>query len=169
MKEFVYDYTNCISDSKSDAGQTCAEILQKNIMADCNCTFPVNLTENFTVSKASKLKLFLILMEYSIQGDVYIYYGLSNFYQNHRRYVKSRDDHQLLGSLDSQSTECEPFLSDPETKQTVVPCGAIANSLFNGNNTGFKFFKWLHSSLSFLQIHSLCFQTRIKSPYLTQE
>jgi len=119
VKEFVYDYTNCISDSKSDAGQTCAEILQKNIMADCNCTFPVNLTENFT-------------------GDVYIYYGLSNFYQNHRRYVKSRDDHQLLGSLDSQSTECEPFLSDPETKQTVVPCGAIANSLFNDTLTLFS-------------------------------
>lgn len=26
-----------------------------------------------------------------------MYYGLSNFYQNHRRYVKSRDDSQLNG------------------------------------------------------------------------
>lgn len=26
-----------------------------------------------------------------------MYYGLSNFYQNHRRYVKSRDDGQLNG------------------------------------------------------------------------
>lgn len=33
-------------------------------------------------------------------GDVYFYYGLSNFYQNHRRYMKSRNDKQLLGYLD---------------------------------------------------------------------
>lgn len=30
-----------------------------------------------------------------------MYYGLSNFYQNHRRYVKSRDDSQLNGNIDS--------------------------------------------------------------------
>jgi len=30
-----------------------------------------------------------------------MYYGLSNFYQNHRRYVKSRDDSQLNGDLNS--------------------------------------------------------------------
>ena len=28
---------------------------------------------------------------------MFMYYGLSNFYQNHRRYVKSRDDGQLNG------------------------------------------------------------------------
>lgn len=30
-----------------------------------------------------------------------MYYGLSNFYQNHRRYVKSRDDSQLNGDNSS--------------------------------------------------------------------
>lgn len=30
-----------------------------------------------------------------------MYYGLSNFYQNHRRYVKSRDDSQLNGDMQS--------------------------------------------------------------------
>lgn len=30
-----------------------------------------------------------------------MYYGLSNFYQNHRRYVKSRDDSQLNGDVSS--------------------------------------------------------------------
>ncbi|OXB83314.1 UNVERIFIED_CONTAM: hypothetical protein H355_001751 [Colinus virginianus] len=30
-------------------------------------------------------------------GDVFMYYGLQNFYQNHRRYVQSRSDEQLLG------------------------------------------------------------------------
>lgn len=35
----------------------------------------------------------------SLQNNVFMYYGLSNFYQNHRRYVKSRDDSQLNGDL----------------------------------------------------------------------
>jgi hypothetical protein len=68
---------------------------------------------------------------------VYIYYGLSNFYQNHRRYVKSRDDHQLLGTLGPVSNECDPFArypdpNNPSIINQVVPCGAIANSIFNG-------------------------------------
>ena len=27
-----------------------------------------------------------------IEGPIYVYYQLDNFYQNHRRYVKSRDN-----------------------------------------------------------------------------
>lgn len=31
-------------------------------------------------------------------GPVFVYYQLDNFYQNHRRYVKSRDNAQLKGT-----------------------------------------------------------------------
>jgi len=31
-------------------------------------------------------------IENKVKGPVYIYYQLNNFYQNHRRYVKSRDN-----------------------------------------------------------------------------
>jgi len=58
---------------------------------------------------------------------------LENFYQNHRRYVKSRNDEQLGGeavSISSLNEECEPF--DVVNGNAVAPCGAIANSLFNG-------------------------------------
>ncbi|KAF3844686.1 hypothetical protein F7725_007849 [Dissostichus mawsoni] len=61
-----------------------------------------------------------------------MYYGLSNFYQNHRRYVKSRDDSQLNGdrsALTSPSKECEPYRTGEGSP--IAPCGAIANSLFN--------------------------------------
>lgn len=34
-----------------------------------------------------------------LQGDVYFYYGLYNYYQNLRRYMKSRSDAQLIGDL----------------------------------------------------------------------
>ncbi len=68
------------------------------------------------------------------EGDVFMYYGLTNFYQNHRRYVKSRDDRQLLGQdLDkAPSKDCAPFDKDKDTGLPYVPCGAIANSMFSG-------------------------------------
>jgi hypothetical protein len=34
-----------------------------------------------------------------IPGPAYFYYRLSNFYQNHRRYVSSRNDNQLAGQV----------------------------------------------------------------------
>lgn len=38
-----------------------------------------------------------ITIDAPITGPVYVYYQLENFYQNHRRYVKSRSNEQLLG------------------------------------------------------------------------
>lgn len=35
--------------------------------------------------------------EKDVKGPIYVYYQLDNFYQNHRRYVKSRDNEQLQG------------------------------------------------------------------------
>jgi hypothetical protein len=32
-----------------------------------------------------------------MEPPIYVYYQLKNFYQNHRRYVKSRSDDQLRG------------------------------------------------------------------------
>lgn len=56
-----------------------------------------------------------------------------NYYQNHRRYVKSRDDKQLLGKTDRVVGECQPFQKTSNgTDADYTPCGAIANSRFNG-------------------------------------
>ena len=38
-----------------------------------------------------------ITIEEDLDGPVFIYYQLENFYQNHRRYSKSRSTEQLLG------------------------------------------------------------------------
>lgn len=49
--------------------------------------------------------------------------------------MKSRDDDQLLGSFkNNPSSDCAPFALTAEGK-TIVPCGAIANSLFNDTLT----------------------------------
>jgi len=53
---------------------------------------------------------------FRMQGELYMYYGLTKFYQNHRRYIQSRDDDQLLGNIVSvdgtptaPSDSCKPF------------------------------------------------------------
>jgi hypothetical protein len=65
---------------------------------------------------------------------VFLYYRLTNFYQNHRRYVKSLDLDQLKGKAVSNHTiggsSCDPLRLDPSGK-AYYPCGLIANSLFN--------------------------------------
>ena len=66
-----------------------------------------------------------------------VYYGLTNFFQNHRSYVKSRDDSQLLGDVGKKpSDDCKPF--QDEAGKPYIPCGAIANSLFSGKSLGLK-------------------------------
>ena len=63
-----------------------------------------------------------------------LYYRLTNFYQNHRRYVKSLDTDQLKGTAVPASTikssSCDPIKTDHDGKP-YYPCGLIANSLFN--------------------------------------
>jgi len=68
----------------------------------------------------------------TLEGDVYFYYSLSNYFQNHRRYLKSRNDKQLMGDLSSVS-ECDPYdkVNTSSGVKPIAPCGAIANSMFN--------------------------------------
>lgn len=66
---------------------------------------------------------------------VYMFYRLSNFYQNHRRYVQSYNEDQIQGQFVSNSSlksvdDCKPLTLDPNGK-AYYPCGLIANSFFN--------------------------------------
>jgi hypothetical protein len=66
-----------------------------------------------------------------------MYYRLENYYQNHRRYVKSRNDQQLRGNVVksySSLEDCDPLRSvdgSKEAKDFYLPCGLIAASVFN--------------------------------------
>lgn len=62
---------------------------------------------------------------------VYFYYRLTKFYQNHRRYVKSRSDAQLRGDEEPVTSTCAPLEKSPTTEQVLYPCGLIASSYFN--------------------------------------
>lgn len=74
----------------------------------------------------------------NIGPPVLFYYRLTNFYQNHRRYVKSLDTDQLKGTAVPTHTikdgSCDPLQVDDNGKP-YYPCGLIANSLFNDTFT----------------------------------
>ncbi|KAF8321425.1 putative LEM3 /CDC50 family transcription regulatory protein [Cantharellus anzutake] len=72
-----------------------------------------------------------------LEPSVFLYYRLTNFFQNHRRYVKSLDKSQLKGNYRSASDldggNCKPLgkMRVNGTDKAIYPCGLIANSLFN--------------------------------------
>ena len=87
------------------------------------------------------------VLEEDIDKPVFIYYQLDGFYQNSRRYLKSKNLEQLRGETDS-TDDCEPaeynsemgFDSgkkaiDGETeldlKAKAIPCGLMARTFFN--------------------------------------
>ena len=138
------DYTDTACQSTKLKDITCLEFLKNNSGKTCECDVAFELKDNFTVSDISALSalLFFICLTFRWQGAVYMYYGLTNFYQNHRRYVRSRDDHQLLGvKLDyyQLNPDCDPYRGEITANGSFpyAPCGAIANSLFNGNFCNF--------------------------------
>lgn len=119
VHEVTVDYTNCNSDAHS---KMCSDVINDSALwvdgkpPNCECRVSIEKGQ---------------IGDEDWEGPVFLYYGLTNFYQNHRRYVKSRDDKQLLGELEKEpATDCDPFLAF-NTSYNYAPCGAIANSLFN--------------------------------------
>jgi len=115
VKEVIVDYTDCTN----SVGAICSTEIESyngGIPQKCLCNLDIKAEE---------------IGDVDWDGQVFLYYGLTNFYQNHRRYVKSRDDKQLYGDLASTPIDdCSPFLKTNDSK-IYAPCGAIANSLFN--------------------------------------
>ncbi|XP_067867103.1 cell cycle control protein 50B [Heterodontus francisci] len=112
--EIELDYTGNVPNSS-------CHHCTKNATKNCKCTI------QFKVDKI-------------LPGPVFMYYELSNFYQNHRKYGISRDDDQLNGDLNylkNPSEYCLPFRLDSQ-KRPIAPCGAIANSLFNDSFVVYK-------------------------------
>lgn len=67
-----------------------------------------------------------------IKGNLFMYYKLTNFYQNHRKYVDSYDWNQLRGEAvpwGDVSKKCDPMRY--RDGKIIYPAGLVANSLFN--------------------------------------
>jgi len=112
------------------------EIQEKTIQYDKLCTsLSTECIVEFNVTDTYK-------------QPIMFYYQLDNFYQNHRRYVKSKSNAQLAGDLNDDvlliKDDCDPIYYANSTGRIVTvsgkaltadmaanPCGLIAKSLFN--------------------------------------
>ena len=89
---------------------------------------------DFASSANATRGCFRINITSDMKPPIYVYYKLTNFYQNHRRYVKSRSDSELQGSSSPSTATCDPLETNSEGK-TYYPCGLIAASTFNDTIT----------------------------------
>ncbi|KAG8526332.1 uncharacterized protein KY384_000325 [Bacidia gigantensis] len=149
VQEIVLDYSDCHDVAPN--GTAYVDMLKKSSHSSFKYNSPSPCTKN---APAPQWKQSTIQKQYGVgtppvdtqvcslrfnipdnlQPPVLFYYRLTNFYQNHRRYVKSLDSDQLKGKAIPASTikggSCDPLRLDPDGKP-YYPCGLIANSLFN--------------------------------------
>ena len=86
-------------------------------------------------------------LDKKLEPPIFIYYQLENFYQNHRRYFKSKSIKQLKGNLCERKDvkdDCDPIITNKDLgriyslnneklneNSIAHPCGLIARSYFN--------------------------------------
>ena len=86
-------------------------------------------------------------LEKKLEPPIFIYYQLENFYQNHRRYFKSKSIKQLKGNKCDKNdvkNDCDPIITNKDLgriyslnnkkldeNEIAHPCGLIARSFFN--------------------------------------
>lgn len=93
-----------------------------------NMTDKLAYIQNKTISKTCTR---ILKVPKDMTPPIFVYYQLDNFFQNHRRYVKSRNDAQLRdASKANDTTNCDPETTSEDGKP-IVPCGLIAWSTFN--------------------------------------
>jgi len=140
VQELSIDYTNC-----GEAGDTFVQIddryVHSSFRSSNTTSRPQWRSETQTVTPqfgVDQEDTPVCTIQFTLPNDigppVYLYYRLTNFYQNHRRYVKSLDLNQLKGRAlagnDMGNSACSP-LATAENGKPYYPCGLIANSIFN--------------------------------------
>jgi len=100
---------------------------------DQNCKLGQSCVTTFNIEKEMK-------------APVYLLYKLDDLYQNHRRYMISKSNKQLLGHVitSEEASICTPYITNADMKVTTSwggtplnpnavasPCGTIAYTFFN--------------------------------------
>ncbi|KAI8998902.1 transcription regulator [Trametes punicea] len=155
VSEMSFDYTDCELLSPNNASNTSTSLSFTNMpsskfnyklrASDANAPFNppawafIDRSGTAGVTNDTARQC---VVQFDVPADmdpsVLLYYKLTNFFQNHRRYVKSLDQNQLRGDFVSpdklKSGDCKPL--GAIDGKAVYPCGLIANSLFNDSFSG---------------------------------
>ena len=146
VQELAIDYTSCNTTAPSDFepipnGRVTWNFKSHNDRNDKVFMWKKDMVDvpygrpsaNYSVPSGQCTLQFTIPED--IGPPVYFYYRLTNFYQNHRRYVTSLDQDQLQGkfvtnkTLSDSKSDCQPLAWNGT--YAYYPCGLIANSIFN--------------------------------------
>ncbi|KAI0811034.1 transcription regulator [Irpex lacteus] len=144
VTEITLDYTNCEDQPPQTSNSSTAftELSSYNYRLRSGRTANITPPQYMFVDRSSddsvpfnqkRQCLLQFDVPYDLEHTVLLYYKMTNFYQNHRRYVKSVDPNQLRGDYVSPSSlnsgDCKPITTIDD--KAVYPCGLIANSFFN--------------------------------------
>lgn len=142
VTEMTFDYTNCDTLTPSQSLTSLAfsnlpsysyQLRASDSKAQYNAP-QYAFVQNSSNDIASQNQC---VIQFDVPADldpsILLYYKLSNFFQNHRRYVKSLDANQLKGNWrsvdDLKNGDCKPVAV--RDNKPIYPCGLIANSQFN--------------------------------------
>ncbi|KAG0327347.1 hypothetical protein BGZ99_007817 [Dissophora globulifera] len=142
VSELSFDYTACKSAAISTAVPESSFIHSSSVGDFNKPTYVISPNENQTVypvtgslaqpfSYPVQRCIITLTIPVDLQPPVMMYYKLTNFYQNHRKYVKSLDYKQLKGeasTVEAIQSRKGCTLADG---QLIYPCGLIADSQFN--------------------------------------
>lgn len=141
IQELQIDYTDCNSTATAEYAPIPDSKVSSSFKASNSTSKPqwkMQKDQPVHPPYSVPLDARVCTLQFTIPNDigppVFLYYRLTNFYQNHRRYVKSLDTDQLKGHAVSDanigSSACNP-LTRAHHGKAYYPCGLIANSLFN--------------------------------------
>ena len=82
----------------SGADVSSCSISKSNVAKSCQVRKHENDTYNYWHAKLTITQVD-INFDSDITGPLFVYYEVENFYQNHRRYVRSRSPYQLMGQV----------------------------------------------------------------------
>ena len=143
VSEITLDYTHCDDTTSSADSPQFVDMPTFNYrLRSRDSDLHVNTPQYAFVNDSGQS---LCLIQFDVPADlpptVLLYYKLTNFFQNHRRYVKSINSDQLKGDAVSFNSikggDCKPL--DVVGDKIVWPCGLIANSIFNGSFPGLNY------------------------------
>ncbi|KAI0698473.1 ligand-effect modulator 3 family [Cytidiella melzeri] len=144
VTEITLDYTNCEDQSPqtSNTSDAFTNLSSYNYRLRAGRTANPSPPQYMFVDRSSDSSVAVsqqrqcvlrFEVPYDLEPTVLLYYKMTNFFQNHRRYVKSVDPNQLKGDYVSPSSlnsgDCKPITTI--NNKAVYPCGLIANSVFN--------------------------------------
>ncbi|KAI9287159.1 CDC50/LEM3 family [Umbelopsis sp. AD052] len=143
VSEIVIDYTHCDEYaspvnlpqnlySLQFAGQPDLSTLEPPVYHYQNSTTFLDTSRQNPNNLAIPQCIIEFTVPQTMKAPIFINYRLTNFYQNHRQYIKSFNADQLMGhpvSAGSLGPDCDPLRESGG--KAVYPCGLIANSVFN--------------------------------------